>query len=719
MAPINPDLKDLPERSYLGLSKPVETPNFVSETGSLLKDFGGTVSAAATGLWNTWEAFGKQEARGLAEPERDAYMKVLGAADSLVKNPPVPGVQAPRALPYTDESEEAPLAARAEVPALPEGLPGKLEALDGARSSGKLTEKDFYARMAVLAKDVRSRYPAAMRDAIDEEFSKYSGGDPANHYIKAVLQSINEAQGNLKTEYNASRHITDQLTDAGQRWPDSIKIPGMGARYPGSDQAAGPLLFAMLQADPNNPKVHAFIRTVAAEVNKYKADEDVAKKRYETIKARKELVADDAETTYRAFINRETSNHFYLFDKMADAIGIVKDENGNYKPTQVQAEQWVRNIADAQRTFNRRVDEFASKPGEDGAPSLVNRMLGKDGAIKEAYMKVFEKAKEDITHDKYGYTSISARSVKAAEEDRRYAFLKDGSDLSKVSFELSTIEKALPSFAKEQAQTYWKEHLPDILNVHLNKMKASVLMGRTSFADGIDIAKKDGVTAPNYYENLLRLPDRLSSDKADDLEKKAIVEAIANPNGRGLMERIRTWNDKIATLNRFTSDTVVENVKKFGEGNKAIVDNYLSNTKTYVRNLFVSDFKELGDTALPPGGTIRWTPDHQLHYDYRGAADFNIGSSFSGRASRAAIIQSQEDERANQRITSIINRTNDGIKALTRAAKIDPSINPDIFVLQNIQTLGVELGKVEGLPAAIQKEIIARHDAKDYKDILK
>lgn len=92
-----------------------------------------------------------------------------------------------------------------QPPPPPSGVQRGLSTVQNLQSGfdgNKISETMYYQRLNTVAKQMRSDYPG-YRDYIDQEVSKISGGNPANEYLKGMIQDLNRglASKNKDQEY--------------------------------------------------------------------------------------------------------------------------------------------------------------------------------------------------------------------------------------------------------------------------------------------------------------------------------------------------------------------------------------------------------------------------------------------------------------------------------------------------------------------------------------
>jgi hypothetical protein len=88
-----------------------------------------------------------------------------------------------------------------DIPGEVGDLPSTLEGLESAKGSGKISGSYYQSQLLTLAKNLRAKYPG-FREEIDQAFTKVTGSNPANAYIRSLVSDINRAATTGNTERN-------------------------------------------------------------------------------------------------------------------------------------------------------------------------------------------------------------------------------------------------------------------------------------------------------------------------------------------------------------------------------------------------------------------------------------------------------------------------------------------------------------------------------------
>lgn len=96
-----------------------------------------------------------------------------------------------------------------DIPAGVTDFEQKAQALQAAFEQGKLSQVNYYGRMAAMAKQVRQRYPG-YESEVDRAIQSVTGTRPANAYRDAILSEMERAQSEASNEEKFRRQWTKE-----------------------------------------------------------------------------------------------------------------------------------------------------------------------------------------------------------------------------------------------------------------------------------------------------------------------------------------------------------------------------------------------------------------------------------------------------------------------------------------------------------------------------
>jgi hypothetical protein len=225
LAIFNPAIPNVNPQEWTNVSRPISQPEAD-------KSIGLSLSTAALGL---------EEGAKLADTTEKAYLKdkVETGVNKLRDDTTTvyEGIRNLQTQSVTADQPNQTLAA-ADAPPVPAGLQNglaKAQAIGTAQSQnmGKLNDTFYTMNLKSLAKSLRNEYPG-YKDYIDEEIHKVSGIDPANAYMKNLLEDINRNSTEARSEKDKAIALGRQWLGADQHMPGYIEAVRQG--LPGAVQ---------------------------------------------------------------------------------------------------------------------------------------------------------------------------------------------------------------------------------------------------------------------------------------------------------------------------------------------------------------------------------------------------------------------------------------------------------------------------------------------------
>lgn len=198
MSIFNPTVPDTQDPNWLGWSKSITQPEGNKSTalaiGAVSEGVGDALKLADTSMKSIIE----DEIYDKAKSQQTDYNNRLAAADDAVRNarlnpsasPNASGVASNTGAALQGDQNILNTSTSTPIPSDLKSLPEVSEMLGAARANGRISPTDYAARLDMLAKDFRSRYPG-YKEYIDETFKKVTGVDPANKYMESVLGDLN------------------------------------------------------------------------------------------------------------------------------------------------------------------------------------------------------------------------------------------------------------------------------------------------------------------------------------------------------------------------------------------------------------------------------------------------------------------------------------------------------------------------------------------------
>lgn len=209
MSDFNPQF-NTPTPNYLRYSSSIQQPEADKSTGIALATLGTGMEEGAHLADTTIKEGIKDDIYAKVDTERDAFSSVLTSVKNGSSNPMDARAEDRPDIMAQDNTTPVP-------DAISNGL-SKLGNIQGALSGNKISETTYYQRLNSIAKDMRSTYPG-YRDYIDSEISKITGGNPANEYVRSIIQDINRQTTNANKEQD---YWEKKITDSGYDMADQV-----------------------------------------------------------------------------------------------------------------------------------------------------------------------------------------------------------------------------------------------------------------------------------------------------------------------------------------------------------------------------------------------------------------------------------------------------------------------------------------------------------------
>jgi hypothetical protein len=456
-----------------------------------------------------------------------------------------------------------------------------------------------------LAKQLRSQYPG-YRDYIDEQIQSVSGMNPANAFMKNLLEDINRNSESNKTETNAIRSSLQGLIDKGF--------------HDAGGTSAATVMQAWKSGLIDGNKVNSWINS------SMKLDFDIkqrAANRADTqgneadaaVSATKELSQNAAQTIAQ---NWSTMTIAKGTDTPAGLSKFLQENAGN---SQVMDErsQAIGQQMQAMRT--RTFQMLMAKANEGGTNSLVSRLGGdpeKAAKVINGQLATWDLAIQDVYNKDWGsaYSHMNFNKAIAADSTNVLYNAKDD-DVRKYNRMVGAINNISPQFGKDFFQRSLLSNVPQGEKEFLKTIKMELLtqpdapMGKlTSLQGVIDNAKAKGMQSPKSWSDLIHTIDNISDPKLATEQKLNLAKGFFDPsfNGEILSDKNFQKDRYDPTLKReipgkyafwmnLTSDNVAQGVSALGKTDPSIITKYRDTmSRNFGEQLFSRELRELGDT---------------------------------------------------------------------------------------------------------------------------
>lgn len=730
----NPDSADVAPGNYSRDFRPVEAYNINDGIG--LKSAGDLLTLGVKAADEVVKDTIKEDVHANVDPAQDEFTTALQGATKYQAairagtvgsstNPNDQNMQLPGPQSLLPQSPDT------SVPAGLQALPSQLSVLASARGANKISETDYYGRLATIAKDVRSRYPVGYRDYVDSEIQKVTGVDPANAYIRGMVADINAGMSQKDSERTATLGELRNNLKYGPAIKQSYDLFSAGLITAG--QALEPL--AQAQSQEQSLKLSDLQYT-----NNAKSRED------------QQRGALDLSTQ---IMGNEVSKfqHTIALDPTVknpdELLRYTQDlASGKIPPNPEQAQQYANmaqsHIVAAQRSIDAELDRV--RP-EWGGASLRSRSNPTElQTANDAAMKPLIKIRDALSKGDPAAASYYVNALQANQSNARYKMFTDpefsnyltmldsfnhfgGPNAMGALITSSATTKIINEFSKRMDMTKLGLALPNDPSYQKDADNAKDAIRFTQ-----QLMDKNGIANPNAQENIIQMMDgqngmSLTDPKSTPETKKQIAYSFFGPKNIGIVRSLTpdrpdgrggTIPGAESFYYRATSKDVQQAV--LGQNDPVLNKYYQDFVQTeFQQGVFRPNIAKLDAMNLGTEGSFRVKWDSSNHkVSYEDLSPTTEGTNpYTGRRGIGSNVTGPQQ---------IVNSINKGISGLRNYAESTGRTGDQIdsFIIQNMIDGGMsgkQLSKMEGftpaLAAAIktsyQKELDAETQAKELK----
>lgn len=717
MAQFNPQVPNTNDPNWLGWSKSITQPSADTSTGELLSTIGTGIAEGAKVADNLVKWGVEDQTYDKVRALQSEYTSSLEKADISTRlaavqgggagTPTIPLAKGPKSVYDQPPTDLLPTGTNSQAPNELRRLPSDLSMLDSARGNNKLSETAYIGRLDALAKDLRARYPG-YRDYIDKEVERVSGVNPANAYIKSILGDINSFATAGK---EADKQVKTQIID------------GMKMGVPGMDQVWQDYTSGRLGSpDEAMPKIMRTIGPAHTVELQLKLSAARRKEREGTDQDTTRDVEDDANKVLRGkAVNFFNVLHLRSGAPTAEQISqiITQANSGEIKLDETQALALSRTIRSQKSVASAEFDDYLNGVGPDGR-SRLSILGNKAGELKKAHLSRFDEVADLIEHKEYGRAYSTMNDIRAQGDEDTKRLLND--DEMGQSFRLSkTLDKmGLDKYTKEFAQGILSSKVGPEFQPWLNKA-GKLMITQEGSANGVvntlksqveELQKKtQGANTPaiaKTYDGLISSIEFIADPKNNDLQaKRNLAKAAFDPSNLGLLTKFNEDTGsganfkpgKYSIFNRLYSEDMTAAMKKVG-GPEWEMYKDLSK-QAFGRELFGPALKDLTRLSTDyPGVKVGWSTDsHQFVYK----DDFAPSNEpFPASPTQRLAIKSK------------IDKINFSLSKVANIAKAEGT-DIDAYLLNELKTQGVDIGKLPGIPEQMAREIVKARTEEDTK----
>lgn len=583
-----------------------------------------------------------------------------------------------------------------EPPEEVQALGDRLDSLAGARDAGKITQTYYQGRLLAEAKDLRARYPG-FREEIDAAFTKVTGSNPANAYVRDLATDINRSMSQTHAVKNQTlKYLEHHLGD-----------------------------------DPRIIQLYQGIATdaIPAEAGRIEAVKILAP--HEQIKVglerNKALMEDNKlgreEQSYRAGVTYETAASVVINKAVTDTmnrLGItdansVRNVNEGLQTGAIDPKVWN---AEGDNMQNRELllrQALIRAADENGVTAKLK------GGKKELLEKVdasldqFRKLKERVyAKDAGGLYSLQKDMMAMHDQDKRdllgdtkagpmWRIIDVAKDIGGQNYMKDLNLKMMLGDAPERSKEWysrWSGEISTQTNYGPNGKPST-------FKDMFDEMKRKGVDVPKASKAVLDQVGDISNPKTPDAVKENIALAAFSPGNRGFVSMLnpdgvdsrgRQVTGQNYVFQKWTSPEITREMKKLGEKNPEVWKNYIDwNEYTLGKELLPREIANLKSVGEDKNIKVSWDSDNKR---------FDVKYIYTPRASSTGNVLPVDpwSYPPYALAKTSLNRINSSLSNYKNVAEASGG-DVDTFLLKTIRTIGGDLSNVSGIPAQMLQEI--------------
>lgn len=712
MVVFNPGISDTQDPNWTNVSKPISDIQADKSKAIAISGAADVLdSSVKVADTLTKEAIKTDTDTGV-DKLRDAQTQALQATRNIQI-----GQQTGTLLPKTDQ------------PAPPASLQNGLDRVQQigtalAQNGGKINDTLYTGALNSLAKQLRAQYPG-YRDYVDEQIKSVSGVDPANAFMKNLMEDINRNADKNKTEINQRHEMLNELIKQGYHDGSGVDASMVKKAFD-----AGVISGDGVDKWVNTTKKvdYDFKQKAAARADRQLGDEDTAKTTFKDLTSHNGQVIDQNWQTMT--IGKGTDTPAGLSKFLYDNAGNQnkKDEN-----SQAIGEQMVQM---RRQTFNTLwVD--ANKGGD-------NSMMAKSGGDPEkvkaninASLATFDLAIQDVFKGEWGSAYSHMNTNKAINSDStNLLYNASDEETRKYNRMVGAINTISPQASGEFFQRIVTGTVPEGEKALLKNMKMELItqpdasQGKlTSVQEGINEMKKKGATSPKTYSDFIDTVNTIADPKWGLEHRLNVARSFFDPvKNAGLLSDENFKKDytdkngrqipgKYSVFSRMSSPEVAAGIAELSKTDPSIGRQYRTMMSSeFGEQLFNREIKDLGQEnqqATPSGAyKIKYTDDGK-NVPYFQVTDMQ------------GIPLTNQEAILTMAPTGALNRLNGGIAGMYNVYKATGSGDAGHDILENMAQHGYTdvqgqkgwTGNAGDIPRMIWQSIISSQQ--DYKREMK
>lgn len=735
MAVFNPQVQPTQDPNFFKYSEPISN----IKVGDIKGDTSKGLALAATGeaiegtaklADTTVKDVIKQDVYNKVDTERDAFTASLNAVKNAQQANLVPAPVQTSSGSTTPSLLDSNASATTPVPAAIDAGLDKVDAVHSALINGKINDTYYTQRLNSVAVDLRTKYPG-YREYIDQRISETTGVNPANAYIKNLMEDINRQGVKKDAEFDK--------TESQLRSMNADHVPNT------------PQMLQYFRANKGNPDAQAKVEEFINRSMSEKGAIDLANSRRSLAKGNQEDISTQRTQDFTNEVGASIASNMHAAitipgvdtpQGIEDFMKVVAAHPEQYTDAQLKtldsqlmaqkavvANQFKARSNQTLKDSQGRTYSYASDIGSSKVDDVLKSQLavydnihdaltggGPQGAGLAFWHANQVTARFADAHEKMlsGPLANDIKTFKILNDDMGPTFagilvpklLNSGIDdkLRGLFNQSATEARAQPDFDKSGRPLTYMDHVRNA-----NQMEA----------DG----KMNSQMKARYQAGLVKIGQDIQDPNIPDVTKTKIVKYLFSPEGQGLLGTFKTdytnaegkqVPGKYAVFNALTSEGMVHNITKLAKTDPQVGSMY----KNYLENeagsqLFYKELQNLNHFTGHDDLHFAYDSDnHQISLlDKAGkpvtAPTASIGGSSFGTPTANPIYGQKPDTGYLYQVQQVVNRINGGLSGLGRVEKgMGGDVNE--YLLSFMQHAQVNLGQNwSGLPAKLADAIAA------------
>lgn len=593
MAIFNPEPPSINPPDWTNVTKPISQPEADKSTGILLHTIGegaeDIVKIADTGIK---EDIKKQVDTGVDKLRDATTAQLVALRNTQIGNQ---AGQQPSLLPDDGTGNPPPVSLQSGI--------DRINTLGTAmaQNGGKTNDTLYSGALAAQAKQIRAQYPG-YRDYIDEQIKSISGMDPANAFMKNLMEDINRSSENSKTQQNA---VLTTLRDAAAAGFHDSAGTTAATVYDAVNKGLIPIEKGLQWY--NQGKQLEYDNKVKADLRNSRvgdqADDVVVATKDLSSKAGK--TADQAWSTMTIGKGTDTFETMTKFLQSHAGDGTVSDEQARAYGQQMQ-------------TIRDRVAmTLMSEAGKDGTITKLGGDASKAKETISGRLATMDLAIQGVFKDDWGSAYSHMNFNKAiAQDTTNILYNAPDEDVRKYNRMVGAINNISPQFGKDFFTQSLLGGVPQREKEFLKNTKMEMITqpdaaqgNWTSIQGQLNKAKTSGATSPKTYDEMIKSVNYLADPKLATEQKLNLAKAFFDPTANAglLSDKNFTMDHYDETLHRYvpgklsvftklTSSQIAASIQELGKTDPSVVTNYRTMlTREFGEQLYSRELKDIAE----------------------------------------------------------------------------------------------------------------------------